>query len=200
MAGRPRVGVLALQGGVREHLDMLRAVDAEGVPVRRAEEIAELDGLVIPGGESGVIFRLADTFGLVAPLRHAIGAGLPVLGTCAGLILLADRIENPAPGQGSLGGLDVTVRRNAFGSQLESFDAAVSVLGLDAPVDVAFIRAPEIVSVGAGVEVIATLPDGRIVGARSGRVTGVSFHPEVTGDARLHAAFVAGLTGRRAAA
>lgn len=189
MAGRPTVGVLALQGGVHEHLALLAGLGVRVRPVRRAIDLSGIDGLVIPGGESGVIDRLARTFGLTAPLQDAIRGGLPVLGTCAGLILLADRIENPAPGQQSFGGLDVTVRRNAFGGQRESFDAAVAVTGLDAPVEASFIRAPIITEVGAGVSVIARVGEV-IVGVTTGAVTGVSFHPEVAGDGRLHAAFI----------
>lgn len=195
VAGKTRVGVLALQGGVREHVALLASLGADVVPVRRPHDLVGLHGLVIPGGESSVIDRLARTFGLAAPLTDAIRGGLPVLGTCAGLILLAESVENPAPGQQTFGGLDVRVRRNAFGSQRESFDAEVSVRGFATPVDAAFIRAPEIIATGPGVEVIATLADGRIVGARSQSVTGLSFHPEVTGDRRVHAQFVSELRG-----
>lgn len=183
------IGVLALQGGVSEHIAVLEQFAVSPRAVRRPEDLEGLDGLILPGGESGVIDRLTRLFGLREPLQQAIAGGLPVLGTCAGLILLAERIEGAAPGQQSLGGLDITVQRNAFGSQRESFDAVVHVDGVG-DVDASFIRAPLVTRVGAGVEVIATLADGRIVGVRAGNRYGVSFHPEVAGDPRLHAAFV----------
>lgn len=187
-----RVGVLALQGGVRDHVDVLHRVGAETVLVRTPADLATLDGLVLPGGESSVIDRLARIFDLTAPLRAAIAAGLPVLGTCAGLILLADRLENPAPGQGTFGGLDVTVRRNAFGGQNESFDTEVVVDGRDI-VAASFIRAPIVIEHGPAVTPIAHVGDGTIVGVRQGSITGLSFHPEVAGESAVHAAFVASL-------
>ncbi len=183
------VGVLALQGGVSEHIAMLEHLAVPSRAVRRVEDLDGIDGLILPGGESGVIDRLTRLFGLREPLRAAIGAGLPVLGTCAGLIMLADRITGAAPGQQTLGGLDVTVERNAFGSQRDSFDTTVDVAGIGA-IDASFIRAPIVTKVGEGVDVIATLPDGRIVGVHDGHRIGVSFHPEVSGDPRLHEAFV----------
>lgn len=192
MSARARVGVLALQGGVREHVSALERSGAQVRLVRRADDLERLDGLVLPGGESGVMDRLMRAFGIAAPLAAAIREGLPVLGTCAGLILLADRIENPAPGQQSVGGLNVTVRRNAFGGQRESFDTRVAVAGMRAPVDASFIRAPIVIDHGDGVEVIARC-EGVVVGVRAGSITGLSFHPEVTGDDRLHAGFVASL-------
>lgn len=192
MSARARVGVLALQGGVREHVSALERSGAQVSLVRRADDLERLDGLVLPGGESGVMDRLMRAFGIAAPLAAAIRAGLPVLGTCAGLILLADRIENPAPGQQSVGGLNVTVRRNAFGGQRESFDTRVTVEGMRTPVDASFIRAPIVIDHGDGVEVIARC-EGVVVGVRAGSITGLSFHPEVTGDDRLHAGFVASL-------
>ncbi|MBV0894957.1 pyridoxal 5'-phosphate synthase glutaminase subunit PdxT [Microbacterium sp. NC79] len=188
------VGVLALQGGVSEHTAMLEQVGVQTLRVRRAEDLDGIDGLVIPGGESGVIDRLTRIFGLAAPLRLAIAGGLPVLGTCAGLIMLADRVANAAPGQQTLGGLDITVERNAFGSQRDSFDTTVSVVGVG-NIDASFIRAPIVTAVGDGVDVIATLPDGRVVGVRSGALMGVSFHPEVAGDPRVHEAFVRTIIG-----
>lgn len=148
-----RVGVLALQGGVREHVRLLGALGADAVLVRRASQIGEIDALVIPGGESSTIDRLTRILGLRDPLRKAIAGGLPVLGTCAGLIMLADRILDPAPGQETLGGLDAVVRRNAFGRQVDSTEELIATA--DGPVRAAFIRAPQVVEVGDGVEVIA---------------------------------------------
>jgi 5'-phosphate synthase pdxT subunit len=187
----PRIGVLALQGGVREHLDVLRGLGADAAPVRRVQELRGLDGLVIPGGESGVIDKLSRLFGLADPLRAAIAGGLPVYGTCAGLILLADRIDDAAPGQRSLGGLDATVRRNAFGSQRDSFETDLMMPAVsEQPVRAVFIRAPVVLAVGAGVEVLGALPDGEVVAVRQGRLLGTSFHPEVTADRRMHAYFL----------
>ncbi|MFF3318379.1 pyridoxal 5'-phosphate synthase glutaminase subunit PdxT [Streptomyces sp. NPDC003035] len=186
----PVIGVLALQGDVREHLIALAAADAVARPVRRPEELAEVDGLVIPGGESTTISKLADLFGLMEPLRERIAAGLPVYGTCAGLIMLADKILDPRSGQETFGGIDMIVRRNAFGRQNESFEAGVTVTGIeDGPVEGVFIRAPWVESVGAQVEVLAE-HEGHIVAVRQGRAIATSFHPELTGDHRLHALFV----------
>ncbi|MEV4949528.1 pyridoxal 5'-phosphate synthase glutaminase subunit PdxT [Streptomyces sp. NPDC053755] len=186
----PVIGVLALQGDVREHLIALAAADAVARPVRRPEELAEVDGLVIPGGESTTISKLAELFGLTAPLRERIAAGLPVYGTCAGLIMLADKILDPRSGQETFGGIDMIVRRNAFGRQNESFEAGVEVRGIeDGPVEGVFIRAPWVESVGAQVEVLAE-HDGHIVAVRQGRALATSFHPELTGDHRIHALFV----------
>lgn len=189
------VGVLALQGGVSEHIAMLESLGVTARPVRRPDDLVGIDGLVLPGGESGVIDRLTRLFGLRAPLQEAIASGLPVLGTCAGLILLADRILGAAPGQQTLGGLDVTVQRNAFGSQRDSFDTVVDVAGVGA-IEASFIRAPIVTAVGTNGQVIAQLPDGRIVGVRQGNLIGVSFHPEVSGDSRLHSAFVQTIAAR----
>ncbi|MEU9702922.1 pyridoxal 5'-phosphate synthase glutaminase subunit PdxT [Streptomyces sp. NPDC047981] len=186
----PVIGVLALQGDVREHLIALAAADAVARPVRRPEELAEVDGLVIPGGESTTISKLADLFGLMEPLRERIAAGLPVYGTCAGLIMLANKILDPRSGQETFGGIDMIVRRNAFGRQNESFEAGVTVTGIeDGPVEGVFIRAPWVESVGAEVEVLAEY-DGHIVAVRQGRALATSFHPELTGDHRIHALFV----------
>jgi 5'-phosphate synthase pdxT subunit len=186
----PLIGVLALQGDVREHLIALAAADAVARPVRRPEELAEVDGLVIPGGESTTISKLADLFGLMEPLRERIAAGMPVYGTCAGLIMLADKILDPRSGQETLGGIDMIVRRNAFGRQNESFEAAVEVAGIDGgPVEGVFIRAPWVESVGARAEVVAE-HDGHIVAVRQGNAIATSFHPELTGDHRVHALFV----------
>ncbi|MEU9865120.1 pyridoxal 5'-phosphate synthase glutaminase subunit PdxT [Streptomyces sp. NPDC047971] len=186
----PVIGVLALQGDVREHLIALAAADAVARPVRRPEELAEVDGLVIPGGESTTISKLADLFGLMEPLRERIAAGMPVYGTCAGLIMLAEKILDPRSGQETFGGIDMIVRRNAFGRQNESFEAGVTVSGIeDGPVEGVFIRAPWVESVGAQVEVLAE-HEGHIVAVRQGRVLATSFHPELTGDHRIHALFV----------
>ncbi|APE20508.1 MULTISPECIES: pyridoxal 5'-phosphate synthase glutaminase subunit PdxT [Streptomyces] len=186
----PVIGVLALQGDVREHLIALAAADAVARPVRRPEELAEVDGLVIPGGESTTISKLAELFGLMEPLRERIAAGLPVYGTCAGLIMLAEKILDPRSGQETFGGIDMIVRRNAFGRQNESFEAGVTVAGIeDGPVEGVFIRAPWVESVGAQVEVLAE-HDGHVVAVRQGRALATSFHPELTGDHRIHALFV----------
>ena len=192
MGGKPGpVGVLALQGDVAEHRRMLESLGCVVVEVRSPHDLDGLAGLVIPGGESTVMDKLTRIFGLARPLRQLIDQGMPVLGTCAGMIMLADRLEDAIAGQQTIGGLDVTVRRNAFGSQKESFDAAVSVSGIDGgPVDVSFIRAPIVTDVGAGVTVIATVSPDRIVGVSSGNIMALSFHPEVTGDDRLHRLFV----------
>lgn len=186
----PHVGVLALQGDVREHLRMLTALGARAVAVRRPEELATVSGLVIPGGESSVIDKLARTFGMQQPVRDAIASGLPVYGTCAGLILLADRITDGIEGQESFGGLDITVQRNAFGSQVDSFETQLDVTGFDTPVSATFIRAPRVVETGPGVEVLASLPDGAIVAVRQGALLGTAFHPEVSGERRFHALFI----------
>jgi len=185
-----RVGVLALQGGVREHAELLTDLGAEAVLVRRAAQLEDLDALILPGGESSTIDRLTRILGLREPLRAALAGGLPTLGTCAGLILLADRLLDPAPGQASLGGLDVTVRRNAFGRQVDSAEETLTTtLG---SVRAAFIRAPEVVSVGTGIEVIARrgadvgAQDAPIVGVRAGSLLGISFHPELMGGATVH--------------
>ncbi|MFF7292568.1 pyridoxal 5'-phosphate synthase glutaminase subunit PdxT [Microbacterium sp. NPDC008134] len=187
VAGSPSVGVLALQGDVREHAALLAHLGAEVVLVRRPEELAAVDGLVLPGGESSVIDKLSRVFGMQEPIRSAITDGLPVYGTCAGLILLADEIADGIEGQESFGGMDVTVRRNAFGRQVESFETELDAPVLGAPmVRATFIRAPIVERVGAGVEVLAALEDGRIVAVRQGALLGTSFHPEVDGDSRFH--------------
>ena len=186
----PVVGVLALQGDVREHLVALAAADAVARPVRRPEELAEVDGLVIPGGESTTISKLAVLFGLMEPLRARVRAGMPVYGTCAGMIMLADKILDPRSGQETVGGIDMIVRRNAFGRQNESFEAAVDVKEIPGdPVEGVFIRAPWVESVGARAEVLAE-HDGHIVAVRQGNALATSFHPELTGDHRVHGLFV----------
>ena len=198
MAGSaPRVGVLALQGDVREHLAVLSELGADAVPVKRATELASVDGLIIPGGESSVIDKLSRLFGLAEPLKDAIAGGLPVYGTCAGLIMLADTVRDAIDGQQSLGGFDIVVRRNAFGSQLDSFetDLAVPVLG-DPPVRAVFIRAPVVESVGSKATALASLPDGRVVAVEQGPLLGTSFHPEVSGETRFHSYFLEKIRAR----
>ncbi|WP_328975428.1 pyridoxal 5'-phosphate synthase glutaminase subunit PdxT [Streptomyces canus] len=186
----PVIGVLALQGDVREHLVALAAADAVARPVRRPDELAEVDGLVIPGGESTTISKLAVLFGVMEPLRARVRAGMPVYGTCAGLIMLADKILDPRSGQETIGGIDMIVRRNAFGRQNESFEAAVDVKGVGGdPVEGVFIRAPWVESVGVEAEVLAE-HEGHIVAVRQGNALATSFHPELTGDHRVHSLFV----------
>jgi pyridoxal 5'-phosphate synthase pdxT subunit len=191
----PTIGVLALQGDVREHLAALRAQGATAMPVRRPEELAAVDGIVLPGGESTTIAKLADRFGLLGPLRAAVAGGLPAYGSCAGMILLADRVLDAAAGQQTIGGLDVTVRRNAFGRQVDSFESDVAISGVQGgPVHAVFIRAPWVEEAGPGVEVLGRVEggpaDGRIVAVRQGNLVATSFHPELTGDRRVHALFV----------
>jgi 5'-phosphate synthase pdxT subunit len=191
----PLIGVLALQGDVREHLAALRAAGAEPVTVRRPEELAGVDGLVVPGGESTTMAKLADRFGLLGPLRDAVRDGLPVYGSCAGMIMLADRVLDAPADQQTVGGLDVVVRRNAFGRQVDSFETEVAVEGVPGePVHAVFIRAPWVEEVGPGVEVLGRVvggaADGKIVAVRQGRLVATSFHPELTGDSRVHALFV----------
>jgi 5'-phosphate synthase pdxT subunit len=191
---RPVIGVLALQGDVREHLAVLSAQGADAVTVRRPEELDGVDGLILPGGESTTMIKLADRFGLLEPLRKAVGSGLPAYGTCAGMILLADRLLDAPPDQQTVGGLDVTVRRNAFGRQVDSFEGDIVFAGLDGPLHAVFIRAPWVEEAGDAVEVLGRVEggpaDGRIVAVRQGNVMATSFHPELTGDRRVHAMFV----------
>ncbi|MFE5774379.1 pyridoxal 5'-phosphate synthase glutaminase subunit PdxT [Brachybacterium sp. NPDC056505] len=192
-----RVGVLALQGDVREHEAVLRGLGAHVVRVRRPTDLDRLDALVLPGGESSVIDRLSRLTNLRDPLRERIRDGLPVFGTCAGLILLADRILDAAPGQETLGGLDVLVRRNAFGTQTDSFETALVTPAFDGPpVRSAFIRAPLVEELGERVEVLASLPDGRVVGVRQGARIGLAFHPEVSGEDRFHRLLLEAARGR----
>jgi 5'-phosphate synthase pdxT subunit len=185
----PVIGVLALQGDVREHLAALAETGALARQVRRPEELAEIDGLVIPGGESTTMSKLAVTFGLMEPLRERVRAGMPAYGTCAGMIMLAGKLLDGRDDQETLGGIDMIVRRNAFGRQNESFEAAVDVAGIEGgPVEGVFIRAPWVESVGGDVEVLAT-HGGHIVAVRQGPVLATSFHPELTGDHRVHRLF-----------
>ncbi|MFJ8045880.1 pyridoxal 5'-phosphate synthase glutaminase subunit PdxT [Kitasatospora sp. NPDC096147] len=191
----PVIGVLALQGDVREHLIALASADAIAREVRRPEELAEVDALVIPGGESTTMSKLALLFGLMEPLRERVRAGMPVYGTCAGMIMLADKILDGRDDQETVGGIDMTVRRNAFGRQNESFESGIAFEGMEQPVHGVFIRAPWVEEVGAGVQVLAELPaadgpDSRIVAVRQGNLLATSFHPELTGDHRVHEYFV----------
>ncbi len=170
---------------------MLEELGAHVREVRLPAHLEGLNGIVIPGGESSVMDKLLRIFNLYEPLRGALADGLPVLGTCAGLIMLASELEDGIKGQESLGVLDVTVRRNAFGSQVDSYETDVAITGVSGPpLRVAFIRAPLVTWVGPEVEVIATLPGGEVVGVRQGTALGVAFHPEITGDDRLHRVFV----------
>lgn len=199
----PTIGVFALQGDVREHVQALEALGVRAVTVRREEELDRVDGLVIPGGESTTMIKLADVFGVADAFRRRIADGLPTFGTCAGMIMLADRLVDGAEGQATFGGLDVTVRRNAFGRQVDSFEADVDFTTFDDPVHAVFIRAPWVEETGPGVEVLARVPVGpggaagatdraadRIVAVRQGSVLATSFHPEVGDDLRLHRLFL----------
>jgi 5'-phosphate synthase pdxT subunit len=188
------IGVLALQGDVREHLAMLRDAGVDAVPVRRPSELETVDGLVMPGGESTTIAKLARVSDLFDPLAERLRSGMPAFGTCAGMIMLADRIEGGVAGQETFGGLDVVVRRNAFGRQVDSFEADLDVEGFADEFHAMFIRAPWVEKVGDGVEVVATVASGeaagRIVAVRQGNLLATSFHPEITGDHRFHELFV----------
>lgn len=189
--------MLALQGDVREHAALLAGLGADVTLVRRPSELDAVDGLVIPGGESSVIDKLSRIFGLQRPIREAVANGMPMLGTCAGLIMLADRVTDAIEGQESFGGLDVTVRRNAFGRQLESFEAELEIpaFGGEA-VKAAFIRGPVVEQVGPAASELASLPDGRVVAVEQGGILGLSFHPEITGETRFHRRFLDGVRAR----
>jgi 5'-phosphate synthase pdxT subunit len=194
VSARLTVGVLAVQGDVREHFAVLESLGLEAVRVRRKEELDGLAGLVLPGGESTTIDKLLRAFDLRDPLIERISSGLPVYGSCAGMILLADRVTDAANGQQTLGGLDVTVRRNAFGRQVDSFETDLPVSGVDGgPVRAVFIRAPWVEETGSGVEVLARVAggpaDGRVVAVRQDNLLATSFHPEITGDRRVHELF-----------
>ena len=190
----PLIGVLALQGDVREHRAMLERAGARTLTVRRPREVEQVDGLVMPGGESTTMTRLARTFELLEPVAGRLREGLPAFGTCAGMILLADRIEDGAAGQETVGGLHITVRRNAFGRQVDSFEEDLHLDGLADPVRAVFIRAPWVEAVDDDVEVLARVEDGpaagRIVAVRQGPLMATSFHPEVGSDGRVHGMFV----------
>jgi len=189
------VGVLALQGDVREHVHALEAEGARAVPVRRNSELDAVDALVLPGGESTTIDKLLRAFELFEPLRARLRSGMPAYGSCAGMILLADRVEGGIEGQQTLGGVDVTVRRNAFGRQVDSFETDLTLDGVDdGPLHAVFIRAPWVQEVGPGATVVGRVEGGpaagRIVAVRQGPLLVTSFHPEVTGDTRVHRLFI----------
>ncbi|WP_327084624.1 pyridoxal 5'-phosphate synthase glutaminase subunit PdxT [Nocardiopsis sp. EMB25] len=195
MTARPTIGVLALQGDVAEHLHVLEQLDVRTAKVLGPDQLDTVDALVIPGGESTTMSKLAVRYGLLEPLRKRIEAGMPAYGTCAGMIMLADRLLGGIDGQETIGGIDMTVRRNAFGRQTESFEAAVPLEGVgEEPFDAVFIRAPWVESVGPEVTVFGRVPGtdgaGRIVAVRQGGLMATSFHPELTGDARIHRLFV----------
>ena len=196
------VGVLALQGDVREHVAALTAVGARGVPVRRTTELDAVDALVLPGGESTTIDKLLRAFDLFGPVQQRLRDGMPAYGSCAGMILLADRVLDGTTDQQTLGGLDVTVRRNAFGRQVDSFETDLSIEGIEGePVHAVFIRAPWVEEVGPAARVIGRVEGGhaagRIVAVRQGPLLVTSFHPEVTGDTRVHRLFVEMVRGDR---
>jgi pyridoxal 5'-phosphate synthase pdxT subunit len=191
----PLIGVLSLQGDVREHLLALEAAGARAVPVGSVAGLADVDGLVIPGGESTTMSKLAISDGLMEPLRQARRTGLPMYGSCAGMIMLADHVDDARHDQETVGGIDMTVRRNAFGRQVDSFEADLAVPALgDVPFRAVFIRAPWVESVGGGVEVLARVSRGggesTIVAVRQGPLLATAFHPELTGDPRVHTLFV----------
>lgn len=188
---RPRIGVLALQGDFREHIASLTELGADVVPLRRPEEIAALDGVVIPGGESSVMDKLSRAFGVAEPLAEAIRGGLPAYGTCAGMIMLSSRIADGISGQQTLDVLDTTVRRNAFGAQNDSFETDIPMPDLgEAPVHAVFIRAPVVEQHGDDVHVLGALPDGQVVAVQQGNVIASAFHPEVAGEDRFHRRFL----------
>ncbi|WP_248960102.1 pyridoxal 5'-phosphate synthase glutaminase subunit PdxT [Sphaerisporangium perillae] len=190
MTSAPTIGVLALQGDVREHARSLEAAGARAVTVRRPAELEAVDALVVPGGESTTMWKLAEAFELLEPLRLRVKSGMPTYGSCAGMIMLADRIEGGIEGQQTLGGLDMVVRRNAFGRQVDSFEASLDFAGRGL-MRAVFIRAPWVESVGADVEVLGLAePGDRIVAVRQGPLLATSFHPELTGDTRVHSYFV----------
>jgi 5'-phosphate synthase pdxT subunit len=185
-----KVGVLALQGDVREHIESLLTCEVEAVPVRRASEIESIDALVLPGGESTTIAQLAEVFGIFDLIQSKIKNGMPVYGSCAGMILLADQILDAKQGQKSFGGLDITVRRNAFGRQVDSFESDIAFDdGSSEFIRAVFIRAPWVEKVAASVEVLASI-DAHPVAVRSTTALATSFHPEITGDNRIHRYFI----------
>ena len=199
MPAGPAIGVLALQGDVPEHLRALEAAGARPAPVRRPEELDRLDGLVIPGGESTTLWRLSVAFDVLEPLRKLIGEGLPAFGSCAGMIMLADRLADGVEGQQTYGGIDMTVRRNAFGRQVDSFELDITLDGVggdtgdetEGSFRAVFIRAPWVEQTGPGVSILGTdLGTGRIVAVRQGKLLATAFHPELTQDRRIHQLFV----------
>jgi len=190
----PRVGVLALQGDVREHCRSLEQLGAVPVEVRTPGDLASVGSVILPGGESTTMSLLLESSGLLEPLRARLADGMPAFGTCAGMILLASEVLDGRPDQHALGGIDISVRRNAFGRQVDSFETDLDVVGLDAPLHAVFIRAPVVERVGADVDVLAsvTFPDGSShpVVCRQGSVLVAAFHPELSGDLRLHELFL----------
>ncbi|GAB3141121.1 pyridoxal 5'-phosphate synthase glutaminase subunit PdxT [Micromonospora sonneratiae] len=195
MSGQPVIGVLALQGDVREHVNALDASGVTARPIRRREELDQVDGLVIPGGESTTMSKLADVFGLRDPIRERIGDGMPVYGSCAGMIMLATEVLDGRPDQRGFDGIEMTVRRNAFGRQVDSFEAPVEITGVSGPpFHAVFIRAPWVERVADGVEVLGRVTEGpaagRVVAVRQGNLLATAFHPELTGDLRVHRYFV----------
>ena len=195
-AAGPPIGVLALQGDVAEHLAALRAAGSRPAPVRRPGELDGVEGLVIPGGESTTMWKLAVIFDLMEPLRKRLGSGMPAFGSCAGMIMLADRLADGIDGQETFGAIDMTVRRNAFGRQSESFESDIEIGGVAGgaagpPFRAVFIRAPWVEEAGPGVEIIGTESrTGRIVAVRQGPALATAFHPELTPDLRIHKLFV----------
>lgn len=191
---QPTIGVFALQGDVREHVRVLTDLGVTAIAVRRESELERCDGFVIPGGESTTMYKLARAFELFEPLQDRIKQGMPTFGTCAGMIMLADRVVDGTVDQETLGGLDITVRRNAFGRQVDSFEGDLGFDGFDSPVHAVFIRAPWVEQTGPGIETLASIPSGeaagRIVAVREGHLMATSFHPEVGGDDRVHRYFV----------
>ena len=195
VSAQPTIGVLAVQGDVREHVRALEAAGVRTLAVRRPAEVEQVDGLVIPGGESTTMDKLVRIFELRDPLVERLRAGMPAYGSCAGMIMLADAVLDAPADQVTIGGLDVTVRRNACGRQVDSFEIPVRLAGVDGPpVHAVFIRAPWVETAGAGVDVLGRVvrgyADGRIVAVRQGNLVATSFHPELTGDRRVHALFV----------
>lgn len=184
------IGVLALQGDFREHIATLSTLQQEAIEVRTLKELESCSGLIIPGGESTVMQKLSIAYGLFEPIKKKIQNGFPVFGTCAGLIMLADEIIDGVEGQFGFGGMDISVRRNAFGNQLDSFETDLKVKGVEGFVHAAFIRAPIVERVGAKVDVLAELDDGRVVAVQQENLLGISFHPEVTGENRIHELFL----------
>jgi pyridoxal 5'-phosphate synthase pdxT subunit len=200
-SGLSVIGVLALQGDVREHLRALEEAGARAVPVRRPAEIEAVDGLLIPGGESTTLWRLATTFELMEPVRKLIGEGLPAFGSCAGMIMLADQLLDGTDGQRTFGGIDMTVRRNAFGRQVDSFERSVTLRMADEaggggqPFHAVFIRAPWVERAGPEVSVLGA-DEGRIIAVRQGALLATAFHPELTPDRRIHKLFVSMVKGK----
>ncbi len=195
MTSTPVIGVLAIQGAVREHVQLLEAAGAAAIHIRHASDIARVSGIILPGGESTTISKLAVIDGLMEPLRQAAKSGLPMYGSCAGMILLADRILDGRPDQETIGGIDMTVRRNAFGRQVDSFEGGIDLAGIEGdPFPGIFIRAPWVEEIGPGVQVLGRVSsgdaEGRIVAVRDRSLIATSFHPELTGDTRVHQYFV----------